>query len=120
MDGFAYHAYAYWQPETTERIWNALGLPIWWTEAGMDTTGKAGEHGYFGEVLWLYGAEGDELQQAERLAAVVAAAKADPHVAGVFNFLLHDEADLQRWQSGLLRPDGTPKPAFEVWKAVAR
>jgi hypothetical protein len=120
MDGFAYHAYAYWQPETTERIWNALGLPIWWTEAGMDTTGKAGEHGYFGEVLWLYGAEGDELQQAERLAAVVAAAKTDLHIAGVFNFLLHDEADLQRWQSGLLRPDGTRKPAFELWKAVAR
>lgn len=120
MDGFAYHAYLYWQPASTERIWQALGVPLWWTESGMDTIGTAGEHGYFGSVLWLYGAEGDELQQAERLAEVVTAAKADPHVAGVFNFLLEDEADLKRWQSGLVRPDRTRKPAFEVWKTVTR
>jgi hypothetical protein len=120
MDGFAYHAYLYWERATTERVWQALGVPIWWTESGMDTVGVAGQHGYFGEVLWLYGAEGDELQQAQRLAQVVKAAKADPHVAGAFNFLLEDEADLQHWQSGLLRPDLTRKPAFDIWKEVAR
>lgn len=120
MDGFAYHAYLYWKPASTTRVWQALGVPIWWTESGMDTVGTAGEHGYFGNVLWLYGVEGDESEQAQRLADVVAAAKADPHVAGMFNFLLEDEADLRHWQSGLLRPDGTRKPAFETWKAVAR
>jgi len=119
MDGFAYHAYLYWQPASTERIWQALGVPLWWTETGMDTLEQAGTHGYFGDVLWLYGAEGDEAQQGNRLSELVAAAKADPHVAGVFNFLLRDEPDLKHWQSGLLRPDWSRKPAFDAWKATA-
>jgi hypothetical protein len=47
-------------------------------------------------------------------------ARTSPHVAGAFNFLLYDERDLGRWQSGLVRPDGSPKPAFGAFaRAVA-
>ena len=42
-----------------------------------------------------------------------------PYVAGAFNFLLYDERDLSRWQTGLVRPDGSPKPAFGAFAQAA-
>jgi hypothetical protein len=41
-------------------------------------------------------------------------------VGGFFNFELRDDADLAGWQSGLLRPDWSAKPAFLAYlQAVA-
>jgi hypothetical protein len=50
--------------------------------------------------------------QATQLAAAVRLAYCQPSVGGFFNFELRDEPELSGWQSGLLRPDRSPKPAF--------
>jgi hypothetical protein len=41
----------------------------------------------------------------------------DASVRSVFFFLLRDEPDLERWQAGLVRADGTPRPSFASVKA---
>ena len=55
---------------------------------------------------------GTQLAEAIRLAAC------QPHVGGYFNFLLRDEADLDRWQSGVFWADWTPKPSAAVLAAA--
>jgi hypothetical protein len=57
-------------------------------------------------------AHGSEAEQAVCVQQVLQKARTSPHVAGPFNFLLCDERDRGRWQTGLVRPDGSPKPAF--------
>lgn len=57
---------------------------------------------------------GTEAEQAER----VQQARTSPYVDGAFNFLLHDEWDLSRWQTGLVRPGGSPNPAFGAFARV--
>jgi hypothetical protein len=42
----------------------------------------------------------------------------DASVDSVLFFLLRDEPDLDRWQAGLVRADGTRRPSFEAVKAV--
>ena len=90
--------------------------PIWYLEDGFQTTGSAP----------LYsGAETEkqpvsEQQQAAQLAAAVTLAYCQPGVTGFFNFELRDDSSLGGWQSGLLRPDWTAKPAFVAYlQAIA-
>ena len=119
MDGFAYHPYAGWQDEETSLIHNSLealelpgGTPgLWWTEFGMDTAG--GTNG--SACPW----RGHETDQARLVDAVLRTARASPWVSGAFNFLLTDESDPMRFQTGLLRPDGSVKPAFSAFRAAA-
>ena len=116
MDGFAYHPYAGWDDATTAAIYSqleALELPggtpaLWWTELGMDTAWTSRR-----PCPW----QGSEQEQAARVQAVLDGARNSPVVAGAFNFLLTDETDPNRFQSGLIRPDGTPKPAFYSFRA---
>jgi hypothetical protein len=42
----------------------------------------------------------------------------DASVRSILFFLLRDEADLDRWQSGLVRVDGTRRPSFDTVKAA--
>jgi hypothetical protein len=42
----------------------------------------------------------------------------DASVRSILFFLLRDEADLDRWQSGLVRVDGTRRASFEAVKAA--
>ncbi|HET8652143.1 MAG TPA: hypothetical protein VFM13_06185 [Gaiellaceae bacterium] len=42
----------------------------------------------------------------------------DPTVASVLFFLLRDEPDLDRWQAGLVRADGSRRPAFDAVKSA--
>ena len=42
----------------------------------------------------------------------------DPSVDSVLFFLLRDEPDLDRWQAGLVRADGTRRPSFYSVKAA--
>jgi hypothetical protein len=56
--------------------------------------------------------------QATQLAAAVQLAYCQPAVGGFFNFELRDEPELAGWQSGLLRPDWTTKPAFAAYAAA--
>ena len=45
----------------------------------------------------------------------------DASVRSVLFFLLRDEPDLERWQAGLLRADGSPRRSFDAVKAeIAR
>jgi hypothetical protein len=90
--------------------------PIWYLEDGFQTAGGAP----------LYsGAETEkhpvsEQEQAAQLTAAVTLAYCQPGVAGFFNFELRDDPSLDGWQSGLLRPDWTAKPAFVAYvQAVA-
>ena len=114
MDGFAYHAYCNWQPRYTRRIYGALrrlhlpgGTPrIWWTESGTSQTESTRVRGCV---------KGTEADQARRMAVLLAQARVDPHIGGMFNFLLNDTAGDAKFRTGLYRTDGTPKPALAVW-----
>ena len=53
-----------------------------------------------------------EQEQGVQLAAAVQLAYCQPAVGAFFNFELRDDADLAGWQSGVLRPDWSAKPAF--------
>jgi len=62
----------------------------------------------------------DENEQAAQLTAAVDLAYCQPAVGGFFNFELRDEASLGGWQSGLVRPDWSGKPAFFAYaQAIA-
>jgi hypothetical protein len=90
--------------------------PIWYLEDGFQSGG--------GPPLYS-GVETDrrpvsEDVQAAQLAAAVRLAYCQPGVTGFFNFELRDDASLAGWQSGLLRPDWSPKPAFAAYlQAIA-
>jgi hypothetical protein len=88
--------------------------PVWYLEDGFQTVGASP----------LYsGVETDrgpvsEERQAAQLAAAVELAYCEAGVTGFFNFELRDDASLAGWQSGLLRPDWSAKPAFASYLAA--
>ena len=51
----------------------------------------------------------------QRLAALLAQAQRDPHIGGMFNFLLNDTVGDTNFRTGLYRTDGIVKPALAVW-----
>jgi hypothetical protein len=57
-----------------------------------------------------------EGRQANLYAAVVRRVACDPAVTGFFFFHFIDEPDLDRFQSGLVRVDGTKRPAYAAVK----
>jgi hypothetical protein len=57
-----------------------------------------------------------EQEQAAQLTAAVDLAYCQPEVGGFFNFELRDEPSLTGWQSGLVRPDWSAKPAFVAYQ----
>jgi hypothetical protein len=62
----------------------------------------------------------DEATQAQIYGDVIRYLACDPSVQDVLFYRLLDESDLSRWQSGLLRADGTPKPSVDsVRQALA-
>jgi hypothetical protein len=93
------------------------GLKIRIHESGHETaTGRL--PGYVGveEVPPV-----DESTQARYYAQLVRFFACDPSVASFNFFHLMDEANREGLQSGLLRPDGSPKPSYEAVKvAIAR
>lgn len=91
------------------------GVTVWYLEDGFQSTPPQTTPGQ-GRGVYT-GSENDrrpvpEEVQAAQLAAAVELAYCQPAVGGFFNFELRDEPDLSGWQSGVLRPDWTPKPAF--------
>lgn len=106
------------------------GAHVWYLETGFQTTPGA-------SVTSLYtGVETDPhavaaSPAATRALAVEAApthgsqlvdairrAYCQPYVDAYFNFLVRDERDLGRWQSGLLWADWTPKPSAASLQSV--
>jgi hypothetical protein len=59
-----------------------------------------------------------EAAQAEVYGSLVPYLACDPAVRSLLFFGLRDEPELDRWQAGLARADGTPRPAYERVKAV--
>ena len=94
------------------------GVTVWYLEDGFQSTPPDGGFVYTGT-------ESDkqpvsEAAQATQLAAAVELAYCQPAVGGFFNFELRDEPELSGWQSGLLRPDWSPKPAYASYlEAIA-
>ena len=63
----------------------------------------------------------DEASQAQIYGDAVAFIACDPAVRSLLFFHLTDDPDLDRWQSGLIRADGTRRPAYaSVKAAIAR
>jgi len=112
----------YWEysldAEFVRRVHSTLGrIPVWAAEDGIETSPEpAFASLYHGAQPWAYWVS--EASQPAYLAAHMQAA----YCAGFsvwLNFLLRDEADLERWQSGLERPDGSHKPAYAAFAASA-
>jgi hypothetical protein len=82
-------------------------VPIWITEYGYQTNPPDGVFG----VSWA--------RQAAYLRQAVAIARRDPRIDLLLWFLVRDEDDVTRWQSGLVAADGTRKPAFAAFQAAA-
>jgi hypothetical protein len=82
-------------------------LPIWITEYGYQTNPPDGVFG----VSWA--------RQASYLRQAVRIARANPRIDLLLWFLVRDEDDVTRWQSGLVAADGTHKPAFAAFQAAA-
>jgi hypothetical protein len=63
----------------------------------------------------------DEATQAQYYTDAITWAECDPAVASLSFFLLVDEPDLSRWQSGLERIDGSQRPSYgAVQHAIAQ
>jgi len=58
----------------------------------------------------------DEQTQAEYYADVIETAECDASISSLSFFLLEDEANLARWQSGVERIDGSPRPSYTAVK----
>jgi hypothetical protein len=60
----------------------------------------------------------DEAAQARIYADAIRYLACDASVRSILFFLLRDEPDLDRWQAGLVRVDGSRRPSFDAVKAA--
>jgi hypothetical protein len=91
------------------------GVSIWYMEDGFQSVPRA-EGSYRG---WETDVSAiSEEKQAEQVGAAIRLAYCQPLVGAWFGFELRDEQQLSRWQSGLLRPDWTKKPAFDAFRSA--
>jgi hypothetical protein len=82
-------------------------VPFWLTEYGYQTSPPDRLLG----VTWA--------QQARYLTQAVTIARRDPRVDVLLWFLLEDERDVARWQSGLITAAGVRKPSFAAFQRAA-
>ncbi len=83
-------------------------MRLWVTEYGYQTNPPDGLFG----VSWK--------KQARYLRAAHKKMRKNPRIDLMLWFLLRDEEDLGRWQSGLTTIDGQRKPAFNAFKKLPR
>ncbi|HVA29902.1 MAG TPA: hypothetical protein VMU58_01410 [Gaiellaceae bacterium] len=94
------------------------GVTVWYMEDGFQSTPAADAGLYTGVETDRHPVSEDV--QASQLATAVRLAYCQPAVGGFFNFELRDDSGLAGWQSGLLRPDWSAKPAFLAYlQAIA-
>ena len=86
------------------------GLRVRLDEVGWQVAvPRAALHAYFGRETVE---PTSEAIQASIYASLVRHAACDPHVNALIFFGLRDEPNLARWQAGLMRADGTPRPSY--------
>lgn len=128
-----YASHPYWDYDKTRKVEQAQnrlfkgtaqpspnrGLKYWWTESGLNAPNPTAPKGaYYGtEDNWV---GGTTEQQAKRIGTLATLAMRDPTIGAMFNFLLTDEGDLGRWQSGLLDPKGNRKPAYLAYQQAIK
>jgi hypothetical protein len=102
-------------------------VEIWYLEAGYQTvpgdavrtlyTGRENDAQAVPDATGTAAPAG-AVTQASQLAEGIRLAYCQPYVGAFFNFLLWDESDLTRWQSGFLWVDGRPKASYDTLRAV--
>jgi len=103
---------------TGQPLPGAHGVTVWYLEDGFQSVPGGSRVVYSGTETDKQPVSEDV--QAAQLAAAVELAYCQPAVGGFFNFELRDDSSLAGWQSGLLRPDWSAKPAFVAYlKALA-
>jgi hypothetical protein len=100
---------------TGQPLPGSRGVSVWYMEDGFESRPTTQDL-YTGTKLNRRAVS--EGEQAAQLAAAVRLAYCQPTVGAFFNFELRDEPALTGWQSGLLRPSWTPKPAFGAYQQV--
>ena len=116
--------HGYWQnfPATLTQLQATFGwpIPLWVTEDGIDTEPDPPfAYLYRGRTPPEWRFWTTEAGQAQLVSKFMRRA----YCAGAavwMNYLLWDEVDLARWQSGLEHPDGSRKPAFAAYAATSR
>lgn len=96
------------------------GLPVYYTEFGVQTTVPAQHSHAYTQLGSPSGRDAvTAATQAKyyRLALLIAACQ--PTVRGLFVFHTFDERDLRGWQSGLYYADQKPKPSLRAFRAAA-
>lgn len=104
---------------TDQPLPGSRGVTIWYLEDGFETDLVPAKRSlYTGrEIARTVPPAALHRQQ---LVDAIRLAYCQPAVGAFFNFLLTDERRLNGWQSGLLWADGTPKPAYNGFRAVVR
>ncbi len=88
-------------------------VTVWYLEDGFQSVPIDNRNLYTGTENDKHPVSEDV--QAAQLTAAVQLAYCQPAVGGFFNFELRDEPELDGWQSGLLRPDWSAKPAYAAY-----
>ncbi len=92
---------------------------IWYLEDGFETKLSSEKRSLYTGRELARTVPAEKLHR-QQLVDSIRLAYCQPAVGAFFNFLLTDERRLNGWQSGLLWADGTPKPAYAGFRAVAR
>ncbi len=110
-------------------------VEIWYLENGWQTVvdaAKTSEYTYAENVVTLPDYAGGEPlspapsadsrapDQVTQFSDALRLAYCQPYVGAMFNFLLTDERDLRRWQSGILWADWTAKDSYAYFKQSVR
>jgi hypothetical protein len=98
---------------------------VWYLEAGYQTIPDSQhQSAYVGREndarAVTDAASGDQSgpTQSTQLVEGIELAYCQPYVTAFFNFLLWDEFDLARWQSGVFWADGTKKASYDALRRV--
>jgi hypothetical protein len=95
-------------------------------ENGFQTTPGSGQQAYIGSENVptvparpvVRAPAGGAVTQSTQLVDAIRIAYCHPSVGAYFNFLLADEPDLGRWQSGVLWTDWKKKPSYDALKSI--
>ncbi len=96
------------------------GLPIYYTEFGVQTRVPAGHRRAYSDLDSPSAADAvDPKTQARYYRQALQLAACQPTVKGLFVFHTFDETDLAGWQSGLYYADEKPKPSLPAFRRAA-